>query len=103
MAKLTLKAPPTFKAKVAIPVPGGNSVNVEMTFKHRKRSDLKTFIESRDGKSDAESFLDMVEGWELEDAFNEESVELLLQNYQGAALQTYMVYMQELTGTRPAE
>lgn len=96
MAKLKLVANPTFKAKVGIPVAGGATVDVEMTFKHRTKSALDQFIRSRDGVSDSDALMEMVEGWELEDAFNKENVELLLENYIGTALATYRVYIDEL-------
>ena len=38
----------------------------------------------------------MVIGWELDDPFNAESVELLLQNYIGAAVATYRTYLSAL-------
>lgn len=96
MTKLKLVANPTFKAKVGIPVAGGEVVEVEMTFKHRTKSALDEFIKSRDKKTDTESFLEMVEAWDLEDAFTRESVDLLLENYIGAALATYRTYIDQL-------
>lgn len=96
MAKLQLKANPTFKAKVAIPVAGAESVEVEMTFKHRTRTELEKFTADRAGKTDAETFLDIVEGWELEDPYNKASVELLLENHMGAGLAAYQKYVDEL-------
>ena len=97
MAKLTLVASPTFKAKVKIPVAGeADPVEVEFTFKHRTKTGLDEFLNSREGKTDAESFMDMASGWELEDPFALESVNLLLENYIGAAMATYHVYIDEL-------
>jgi hypothetical protein len=40
--------------------------------------------------------MEMVEGWDLEDEFGKESVELLLENYIGTALATYRVYVDQL-------
>lgn len=96
MAKLSLLAAPTFSAKVGIPLAGGAVVEVEMTFKHRTKDALDEFMQSRAGKSDVETFLDMVQGWELDDEFGKESVERLLQNYIGAGLATYRKYIDEL-------
>lgn len=96
MAKLKLVANPTFKANVGIPVAGGEPVQVEFTFKHRTKTELETWIKSRADKSDVDSFLEMVVGWELEEAFGRESVELLLENYIGSALATYLVYVDQL-------
>lgn len=96
MAKLSLNAAPTFKAMVAIPVAGGDSVEVLMTFKHRTKDDLEAFTNSLAGKPDHETFMEMVEGWELDDPFNADSVKTLLQNYIGSGLAAYKKYVDEL-------
>ena len=96
MAKLQLKANPTFSASVGVPVAGGEEVPVVMTFKHRTRTELDEFIKSRPKKSDVQTFLDMVEGWDLEDEFNEANAKTLLENYIGAALATFHVYIDQL-------
>lgn len=96
MAKLTLKANPSFQAKVAIPVAGGASVDVLFTFRHRTKTELIEFVTSRQDKSDEETFLEMVTGWDLEDGFTPENVALLLENYIGAALAVYEAYKAEL-------
>lgn len=96
MAKLQLKAAPTFAAEVPIPVAGGEPVKVSMTFKHRTKTELDDFIKAREQKTDAESFMEMVTGWELEDQFTEASVKELLENYIGAAMATFLTYVDEL-------
>ena len=100
MAKLSLVANPTFKAKVGVPVAGGESIDTVFTFKHRTKDDLDEFIKTRADKSDAESFLDMVSGWDLQDEFTPENVETLLQNYIGTGLAAFRVYIDELIGAR---
>ena len=100
MAKLSLVANPTFKAKVGIPVAGGESIDTVFTFKHRTKDELDEFIKTRADKSDAESFLDMVSGWDLQDEFTPENVETLLQNYIGTGLAAFRVYIDELLGAR---
>jgi hypothetical protein len=96
MAKLQLKAAPTFQAKVGIPAAGGAVTDVLMTFKHRTKSELDEFIKGRVGKTDVESFMEMVTGWELEDEFNAENATLLLENYIGTAQATFFQYVDEL-------
>ena len=100
MAKLKLIANPTFKAKVGVPVAGGVPVEVELVFKHRTQTELDAFMESRDGKPNSETFLDMVQGWDLEDEFNPGNVDLLLQNYIGTTVVAYRVYVDELVKTK---
>lgn len=100
MAKFTLKAEPTFIAKVAWPVAGGEPVQVRVTFKHRTKSALDEFIKARTSKSDVETFLDMVSGWELTDEFTSDNVELLLEHHIGVAVATYEAYLRELVAHR---
>ena len=96
MGKLKLVANPTFTAKVGIPVAGGEPVEVLFTFRHRTKTALDEWVNSRADQSDADSFMGMVEGWELEDAYTQANVELLLENYIGTALATYRVYIDQL-------
>lgn len=96
MARLSLNAAPTFAAKVGIPVAGADPVPVLLTFKHRTRPALDDFIKTRADQSDADTFMEMVVGWDLEDEFTRENVERLLDNYIGTALATYRVYVDQL-------
>jgi len=96
MAKFSLKAQPTFTAKVGFPQAGGEPVDVLLTFKHRTKSALDDFLKSRDGRSDVDAFMEMVVGWELTDEFTKENIELLLENHIGVALATYKTYIDEL-------
>ena len=97
MTKLSLKAKPTFTAKVAVPVAGGESVDITFTFKHRTKTQLDEFINSRQGVDDVVSFMDMVSAWDLEgEEFNADNVRLLLENYIGVAVSTYRIYIEEL-------
>jgi hypothetical protein len=96
MAKLKLVANPTFKAMVSIPVAGDEPAMVEMTFNHRTKTQLDEFIKASAEKKDADVFMEMVSGWELEDAFTRESIETLLENYIGTALAVFQKYIDEL-------
>jgi hypothetical protein len=98
--KLSLTANPTFKSKVAIPVPGDKSVEVEFTFKGRTREAFKTFIDGLQDRDDTDVLMDIASGWDLEDAFDKENVEKLTQNYLGAARAVIEKYLAELTAAR---
>jgi hypothetical protein len=111
MPKLKLTVNPTFKAKVKIPVVGGEAVDVGMTFKHRTRKEWDEWVASakeRDTNGSApptiedevNSFLDVVVGWELEDEFNRANVELLLQNYYTAGTEVVRTYASELWNSK---
>lgn len=100
MSKFELIASPTFKAKVGFPKAGGETIDIELTFRHRTKKALDEFIKTRADKTDVESFLDMVSGWELDDEFTPGNVELLLENFIGVALATFERYLEELTKHR---
>ena len=98
--KLALQPSPTFKAKVDIHVPGGEPVKVEFTFKAKKKSELRTFMDGIAGVEDADLLMGIASGWDLEDAFTKENVALLCDNYLGAALSVWDTYLSELNGAR---
>ena len=100
MPKFSLKANPTFTAKVGFPQAGGDTVDVSLTFKHRTKSGLDEFLTSRADRTDVDAFLEMVVGWELSDEFNRENVETLLENHIGVALATYKTYIDQLVQHR---
>lgn len=97
MAKLSLDANPTFPAKVAIPVAGGAPVDVAFTFKHRTRDALNDFLTTADKRTDVETLLGIVEGWELDDALNADNMLRLTQSYLGAARAIIEKYIEEMT------
>jgi hypothetical protein len=95
MAKLTLNANPTFKAKVGIPLPGSEeAAEVEFTFKHRTRDELDKWM--AEPAEDLQKVLEMATGWDLPDKFTEPNVKKLLQNYFGAAGAIVTGYLAEL-------
>lgn len=98
--KFSLTLAPTFKCKVAIPVPGDKSADIEFTFKGRSREAFKDFIESLKDREDADVVMDIASGWDLEDAFTKENVEILTGNYLGAAKAVIEAYLSELTTGR---
>jgi len=99
MAKFKLNPDPTFKAKVAIPVPGSAPAKVEFTFKHKTREQLKEWVESPSNDEVAQ-FREMVAGWELDDEFNDDNIRRLCDNYPGASLAVLAAYVDELRGAR---
>lgn len=96
--KLNLNPEPTFSIPVRFPVPGSAPVPVRLTFKHRDRTELEAFVKPGKKRTDAEMFMQMVEGWELDDAFTKKNVDILLAKYMGIALTTFEAYIDELTG-----
>jgi hypothetical protein len=128
MAKLSLKAPPTFKGKVKIPVAGGAEVEIVIDFKHRTRDELDQHmadmrakvapppvvqpVEGTDAPAvipkareitmddEVADVLNVASGWDLDEPFNAENVRTLLNNYHRASWAIGMAYMTELTQAR---
>ncbi|MFA5595944.1 MAG: phage tail assembly chaperone [Pusillimonas sp.] len=98
--KFSLTPNPTFKRDVSIPVPGGKTVSINFTFKHKNRDAFKAFIDSLEGRDDVDIVLDVASGWALDDAFNEENLGELTQNYLGSARAILETYIAELSGAR---
>lgn len=98
--KFTLVPSPTFKALVSIPVPGGKSVDIEFTFKHRPREDFKAFMENMEARDDVDLLLDVVSGWDLDDAFDAENLGKLVENYLGSGHAIVEKYISEMTRVR---
>ena len=103
MAKLQLIVRPTFKAKVAIAVAGGDSVDVEFEFKHRTKDALEAFVKAGEGRSDVKMLTEMATGWDVEGEelgktakFDDANIELFFQNYLGAPVAIYEAYLREL-------
>lgn len=99
MAKLKLNPDPTFKKKVAVPTPTG-AADVELTFKYRDRPALQAWLEATKDAPEVDVFLDMVCGWELDDAFDRENVVRLCDAYPGASREAVNTYLRALTGIR---
>lgn len=99
--KFNLSASPTFKAKVLVPIAGAKPAEIEVTFKHRTRDAFKEFVESlADRNDDVDVILDIASGWDLDDAFDKDSLEELTQNHIGSARAIIEAYMGELTSAR---
>lgn len=98
--KFNLSVSPTFKAKVLIPIPGKTAEPVEFTFKGRTRDEFRKFVDDLKDREDVNVVMDIASGWDLEDAFDEVNVEILTQNYLGAARAIIEKYLNELTQAR---
>ena len=97
--RLSLTPAPTFKATARVPVPGGEPADIVCTFRHRSRSELTELF---DGKPpDGDYLMAILVGWDLDDEFNRENVDRLIEMHHGAPTAISEVYLTELTGGRP--
>lgn len=99
-AKFTLVPAPTFKAVVTIPVPGGKGADIEWTFKHRTRDQFRELMDTLEGADDIDLLKDIASGWDLDDPFDDDSLDKLTQNYPGAARAVFAKYIDEMTAAR---
>lgn len=101
MASLSaLSKNPTFRVRVGIPQAGEAAVDVLFTFKYRTKKELDEFDASLTGKSNTQAILDMVEGWDFEEPFTADNVDLLLQKSIGAGVAIHQKYKDELVKVR---
>ena len=99
-SKFSLTPSPTFKCIVEIPVPGGRSAPVEFTFKGRTRDQFEEFMTGLKSEKPDELVMQLATGWDLDEAFEQDNVDKLTQNYMGAGLAIWTKYVAELTKAR---
>lgn len=120
---LKLNPDPTFKADVAITVPGQSEPGtISLTFKYRSRKEYADFlnwlkgddvadevendeeaeaVEKVSGKTTAEAFPEFVSGWKGMNAkFTPENIEIFLDNYPAAYMEIFSQYSKLLLASR---
>lgn len=98
---LKFKPNPTFKAKVEIPAAGGESIEVEFTFKHRGKKALDAFAEQIKELPDVDALMLMVEDWsDMGEPFSADSLGQLVDDYPAASFAITRAYFRELLQAR---
>lgn len=77
-------------------MPGKGDVKVRFEFRHRTRDEIDAWLKGRADRTDVDSVLGMVKGWDFDDPLNEENVQTLLQSYIGAARAIVDTYLDQL-------
>lgn len=98
-----LKADPIFKAKVDIPVAGGDPQSINLHFKHRTKKELNDWISSERMKTlnDLDFLMDVVMGWDdADEPFSREALETLIENHMAAPDVIRDKYLSELAKGR---
>lgn len=97
MTTFSLKANPTFKTNVEIHIPGQEKSGiVTFTFNHRKSSELEQPTE----ETIKEFVFGLIHDWAIEEPFNRDNFDMLIDNYPAALMAIVKTYQQELTGAR---
>lgn len=100
MAKFKLVADPTFKCKVLIPRPGQEDGQIEVTFKHYIRNELIELEDELKDKPIIDFAMKLVSGWSLDEEFNKDNMQILLNNYPAAIQAITTTYYKEMLGQR---
>lgn len=97
-----LEPSPTFRATVAITVPGGDSQPLKVQFKHKTRSALQAFLDDASGRIDADMLSDMIASVEDKEEGQSDANFLaqLTENFPAAANDLLRAYLKELTESR---
>lgn len=93
-----LNPDPTFRASVAISVPGSDKPQtIAVDFKHLPKSALRDYFSGIEGKTDGEALGAIIAGWSGVDTdYSPEALDLLLDNYPTAAAELFDAYRREL-------
>lgn len=77
-----LKANPTFRRVVELKSLDGEVMPLALEMRHRRRSELKAFIEGLPGRSDDEIVADIVAGWfDVDTEFSQEALRDLMEEW----------------------
>lgn len=100
---LKILAAPTFRAKVSIPVAGGEPEKITVVFKHLTRAKLEAFLQAGTdaGRGYEETLAEVIDSWEGVDApYTRDALDTLCQQHHGAALALLKAYGEELSQAR---
>jgi hypothetical protein len=100
MAKFKLEVKPTFKSEIQMPLHGGDTVKLEFEFKHRTRDQLAEWAKGVAKLKDVDLLDDVLAGWNIDEPYCRESLELLCQNFAGAPRVILDAYLGELNQAR---
>lgn len=96
--KLKLEKLPTFKFTVPFVMPNGEDAEIVFDGKHIKVSELQAMSENE--VSDIDFVKAVVEGWDLEEEFNDKNIGELLDLFPGVAFALGQEYRKALIGYR---
>ena|SRR3990172_4049912 len=98
---LKLNPNPTFWSKQKARIPGGEACDFEVEFRHMRREDLQTFMESAATRDELAVIADIVAGWRgLDVDFTPENLKSLLSNYPGLGSLLLSEYTSEMMRAR---
>lgn len=102
MSTLKLIPADSFDAPASIRVPGGEPVQVMVTWRHKGRAEVGAWFASAAGRDDADVLAEVILGWgpEIDQPYSRENLEKLLDAYPGSAVDLLAAYRDGLQGGR---
>lgn len=102
---------PTFPAVIRIPVPGGETQELPVVFKHKGKKALAEFNDAmqkaaqeqdqaKGQKDEADLLFGVVDSWEADEPFNRKNFDALLDQYVPASTAIYVAYLDALIGAK---
>ncbi len=101
--KLTIKKRPNFKLKLELQMPDTDDLAVVvLDVEHRKAKELGALFNAapEDRLDDVTFFKEFVKGWDLEEEFNDENIQEVIEWFPNIMVTFTYEYMKALTGQR---
>lgn len=98
-----IKPEPLFEAVVQIPVPGGETAPLNLIFKHKGRAEAADFFArlAKEPEITAAMLMEIIYGWKDVDVeFNEQNLQVLINEYHSAIKEIFDTYATELAEGR---
>lgn len=97
-----LQPNPTFKAKVALSIPGESApVSIEVEFRHMSKSAMRDYFATLGDRTDVDALADIVVGWSGVDApFDRTALATLVDNYPASAGELFEAFRREAIEAR---
>ena len=90
--------------KVGICSPGSNKPDLvlDVEYRYKSKSALKTYYENMSGKTDEEALDEIIVGWKGKEVpeYSTEAMVDLMERYPAAAAEFFEAYRKELTGAK---
>lgn len=98
--KLTLARLPDFKLPVKFTMPNGEEGSIVFTVRHMPANEFHDLYTSEAVVKDHEFIMNLATGWDLEEEFNAENAQLMVELFPGSAIALAGTYLQALAGQR---
>lgn len=91
---------PDFKLPVKFVMPNGEEAEIVFTVKHKTALEIKAMYDSEQKTTDEDFIGQLVSGWDLEEEFNKENANILIDMFPAVAMELTRTYLGALAGYR---